>query len=64
MSLKSENPSPINMLDDCINVLSVNNCPFNDWEQGFIESMEERVDDGRNLTEDMERKIKEIWDKI
>jgi len=34
------------------------------WEVGFIESLEDQVDDGFDPTESQLIKLREIWDKV
>lgn len=36
---------------------------LNDWEDGFIESMRNRLADGFELTTNMDEQLRKIWEK-
>lgn len=35
-----------------------------EWEHGFIQSMRERVDNGHGLTDAMNEKLEQIWERV
>jgi len=56
------------MVDDCLNVINIpkdrGGPGFNQWERDFIESLDERLREGRNLTERQIDKLESIWNRI
>jgi len=36
---------------------------LNDWEEGFVNSVTEQLDNGKKLSVSQVEKLKEIWDK-
>jgi hypothetical protein len=42
----------------------VNGIELNQWEEEFMESIEERLNAGRSLSEKQREKLQEIWDRI
>ena len=58
-------PSDKEMLEDIqSSVGCVNGIELSQWEQEFIESIEEQLDEGRTLTEKQHDKLAEIWDRV
>ena len=37
---------------------------LNDWEEEFVESIEERLSEGKTLTEAQAEKLEQIWGRI
>ena len=52
------------LLEDCVSVSTVQNCPFSKWEIDFIESVEEQFSERGSLTEKQTEILEKIWDKI
>ena len=48
------------MLDD----IEVREDQLSDWERGFIDSLRERVDNQRSLTEKQEDVLDRIWNRV
>lgn len=36
---------------------------LNEWEEGFVASVTDQLDNGRGLSEKQMEKLREIWDK-
>lgn len=51
-------------LDECHDALSASNCPFNEWEKEFIESVKEQYDDSESLSQKQQDTLERIWGKI
>jgi hypothetical protein len=55
------------MIADCLDVLNIPKSRggpgFNDWERGFIESVDLQFRE-RSLSEKQLEKLQDIWDKI
>ena len=56
------------MLSDCENVVDIPSATggpgYNQWEQEFLESLRNRIDEGRTLTEPQLAVLKKLWDRI
>ena len=52
------------MIEDCLNVSTASNTPFNKWEQDFIDSIAEQYEDNEWLSDKQEEILERIWDKI
>lgn len=49
---------------DIINAIKTNNhYELNDWEEGFIQSLENQLSLDTKLSGRQEKKLKELWDK-
>lgn len=48
------------MLDD----VEKRESKLNDWERGFIDSVQTKLGRGRSLTEKEDAKLTEIWERI
>jgi len=42
----------------------VNGIELTQWEEEFMESIEERLDERRRITEKQLKKLEDIWDRI
>lgn len=50
----------IQMVEDCENRES----KLTDWERGFIDSLRNQVDAGRQLSEKQAARLDEIWERV
>ncbi len=48
------------MVDDCL----ARDSRLTEWEQEFIRSLHERLDEGRELTEKQAARLDVIWDRV
>jgi len=53
-----------NAIEDCQSATSASNCPFNEWEEEFIESIAEQWSEKSYLTEKQMDTLQRIWDKV
>jgi len=58
-------PSPLQMIDDIHNVIGIaGGIELDNWEEEFLDSLEDRLGEGKGLTEKQRNKLEEIWDRI
>jgi hypothetical protein len=57
-------PSADEMLNDIQEEYDIGRLTLSDWEISFINDMQDRVGDDKQLTERQLDKVEEIWDKI
>jgi len=48
------------MINDCMERQS----RMSDWEQGFVQSLSERLDAGRGLTDPQANRLEDIWERV
>ena len=48
------------MLDECLQLLWLDDHPYTQWEVEFIESIEDQADGG-TLTQQQQLKLRQIW---
>ena len=51
-------------IDDCISSLNAVNCPFTDWEEDFLGSVQEQYVERGGLSERQCETLQKIWDKV
>jgi len=52
------------MAEEIASDVGNNGIDLNDWEETFMESINDQLDRGRSLSEAQMEKLTEIWDKI
>lgn len=51
-------------LEDCETAISARNCPFTDWEEEFIGSVQEQFLERGGLSDKQCETLQKIWDKV
>lgn len=60
--VEEENATHLLMVEDIRDVSG--DIELNDWEEEFLDSIEERLENGRNLSERQAETLEKIWNRI
>lgn len=53
-----------NMFNDCFEALSCSNSPFSEWEDEFLNSIQEQWDNKKSLSDNQYEILVRCWEKI